>query len=496
MDGMKEQLREKLRDKEYREQYADSALVNDISSQVQALRRQRGLSQEDLARRVGTKQPTISNIEMPRGGNLPNWEITTLNRIAHALGIRLKIKFETYGSLLDELDEVTTESLRRPSAQDDRQIFPPPPKPGPDAAAPERTRWMQEVMIPWLWEDRLDMPRLVGWLRGRGLPPVGHEEEPYHWLLRGIAVEGSARDHLEMRLAERLAIVLGEQPDVSPFDPDDPDEFLLNLYWTCAGLERPGFLAEQLWRAYARLRGSKLSGAVRDALQAAVMHNQFGETKPLKIWAAMVEQGRHSWFRGDEVTGFKAILIRHRTVKADLETVFWALGKISKLWKDSSIDKESRFMKLIELIPDLSSPEKVNQMSDYASAQGSDWEEWAKELVTVKEEKALQATAGAGGDSGHLTLKLRLGELALRAEWRQGQIATGNLRFGNNELPLFEDQGIVSQQPNMIVFLNAVATDLGNAQEDRPEIEFSAKMLHAKTLRMVRETRQQVQLNC
>ena len=133
-------------------------------------------------------------------------------------GTRLKMRFETYGSLVDEFGTLTTDSLRLPNQADDPILFPGPPMPEPDAKAPERSRWMQALMIPWLWQDRLDIPRLIGWLQGSGLPPVGHDEEPYHWLLRGIPIPGEARDYLERRFAERLAIVLGEQPDVHPVE--------------------------------------------------------------------------------------------------------------------------------------------------------------------------------------------------------------------------------------------------------------------------------------
>ena len=75
----REELRRKLRDsKEYREEYATTALIENLSTQVQVLRRQRGLTQGELAQRVGTKQPRISNLEMPRMDNaVPNWEVDT-----------------------------------------------------------------------------------------------------------------------------------------------------------------------------------------------------------------------------------------------------------------------------------------------------------------------------------------------------------------------------------------------------------------------------------
>jgi transcriptional regulator with XRE-family HTH domain len=489
----KERLRQNLTDKEYREQYADSTLVSDISAQVQALRRQRGLSQEELAERIGSKQPKISSIETPPDGDkLPNWELGTLNRVAHALGTRLRVRFESYGSLVEELGTLTTESLRRPDAKDDPILFPRPKMPEPDAKAPERTRWMQEMMIPWLWDDRLDIARLIGWLRGRGLPPVGHEEEPYHWLLRGISLKGTARDYLEKRFAERLAIVLGEQPDVYPLVEDDPDEFLLNLYWTCAGLVQPGFLAEQVWRAYQRLKGSKLAGAVRDALQGALVHNQFGETKPFKeIWAPMVEKGRHYWLRGDEIVGYEGTLFRYRTFKKDLESVFWALGRISHRWKEGSADQQNRFKSLIERTPELNRPSAVNEMIDYAVSRDSGWEDWARNLVVVVEDEVLPAPASAarpGAQPMSLSFVVRQGPVAVYAEWKPGHTMIAGLYFNELKVVPFDAQRR-SDQPNASIFLNFVLTNLGNAQEVHPDLAFSAKMLHARTHHLTLENR-------
>ena len=48
---------------------------------------------------------------------------------------------------------------------------------------------MQELMIPWLWDDKLDLESLIDWLHAR---PI--------------------RQYMEKQLAERLAILVGKQP--------------------------------------------------------------------------------------------------------------------------------------------------------------------------------------------------------------------------------------------------------------------------------------------
>ena len=160
----------------------------------------------------------------------------------------------------------------------------------------------------------------------------------------------------------------------------------MNLYWTCAGLTRPSFLAEQLWQAYKRLRVTRPSGAVSDALQAAMAQNQFGETKPLKeIWEPMIEKGRHPWLRGNEVVGFEGILARHRTVKPDIEKIFWALGRISERWDES---RREDFELLLA---------RVNQRGDVPDLRGSieryidGWSSWARAVVVPVTGAAMQS---------------------------------------------------------------------------------------------------------
>lgn len=447
----REQLRRALADRAYGEEYADSVLFENVSAQAQAIRRQRGMTQERLAELIGSKQPRVSNVESPKQNpEWPNWEVSTLNRIAHALGTRLEIKFKSYGSLVAELATVTSESLRIPEYEDDPLIFQLPSKPEPDPAAPEGTRWMQELMISWLWEDQLDLPRLYDWLHGRGLPPVGHDEEPYQWLLRGIAVLGPAREHLEKRFAERLSILLGEEPDTTM--RDGGDDYLRNLYWTCAGLRRPSFLAEQLWRVYKRLRRTKLRGDVRDGLQAALVQNQYGETKPLKeVWEPMVMEGRARGLRGDEVVGYEGILARHATVRPDIDKVFWALGTISHRWDES---RKAEFRRLIFKVPDLDRFEVARRLIASARRPEDGWSQWAIKL--------LPGITYPKRDDGSLTILVTFDGTELFGSWPAG----GNARTGITDTSSSVEHDIelsgLQGRPNRVLLLNELLTRLGN----------------------------------
>jgi len=62
-----------------------------LVEQITALRKARGLSQRDLAARVGVTQPVIAKIE---SGTTKNLELRTLVRIAAGLQSRVKVVLE------------------------------------------------------------------------------------------------------------------------------------------------------------------------------------------------------------------------------------------------------------------------------------------------------------------------------------------------------------------------------------------------------------------
>jgi transcriptional regulator with XRE-family HTH domain len=114
-------LREELKDPEYRQAYADDYLNTYVATQIQVLREQRGLTQEELAELIGTKQPGVSRLE---NVNYYAWKTETLRKVAHALGVRLKISFETYGDLLMECSAFGRRALQRPKFEQDPGIYP------------------------------------------------------------------------------------------------------------------------------------------------------------------------------------------------------------------------------------------------------------------------------------------------------------------------------------------------------------------------------------
>jgi ribosome-binding protein aMBF1 (putative translation factor) len=62
----------------------------ELAEQVRTLREAQGMSQSELARRIGSTQPAIARLEA--GGVAPT--IETLSRIAAALGVELSVSFK------------------------------------------------------------------------------------------------------------------------------------------------------------------------------------------------------------------------------------------------------------------------------------------------------------------------------------------------------------------------------------------------------------------
>lgn len=75
---------------EYEEGRADARAQIELAELVYQMRTQAGISQTELANRMGVRQPFISDIE--RGGRTPT--VATLNRIAQATGNRLRLVVE------------------------------------------------------------------------------------------------------------------------------------------------------------------------------------------------------------------------------------------------------------------------------------------------------------------------------------------------------------------------------------------------------------------
>ena len=73
-----------FRDREFRKAYAAEDLIHRVAERIQHFRNNQGLTQEELAQRLGTKQPRVARIE----GGFENLTLRTLSNLAFELECR------------------------------------------------------------------------------------------------------------------------------------------------------------------------------------------------------------------------------------------------------------------------------------------------------------------------------------------------------------------------------------------------------------------------
>jgi len=83
-------LNEQLKNPVFKKYYDEYGRQLEIAYRILELRKSKGLSQKDLAEKVGTKQSNIARIESGK----QNFSIGTLERIAKVLGCGLKISLD------------------------------------------------------------------------------------------------------------------------------------------------------------------------------------------------------------------------------------------------------------------------------------------------------------------------------------------------------------------------------------------------------------------
>jgi len=85
-------LQADLKDPEFKAHYQEERQALKLAMRIAELREQKGLSQQELAKLMGTSQQAISRIE---SGEYEGFTLKTLEKIAEATGMRVKIEFVT-----------------------------------------------------------------------------------------------------------------------------------------------------------------------------------------------------------------------------------------------------------------------------------------------------------------------------------------------------------------------------------------------------------------
>lgn len=116
MSELVDTLRTEFQDEEYRHSYAEECVNTMIASQIRILREERAMTQSALADKAGMAQPRLSVME---NAEYSNWSINTLKRLARAFDLALSVKFEAFSEVILDFEDMSKETLSRPSFKDD-----------------------------------------------------------------------------------------------------------------------------------------------------------------------------------------------------------------------------------------------------------------------------------------------------------------------------------------------------------------------------------------
>jgi transcriptional regulator with XRE-family HTH domain len=111
----RQSLYEKMKDKKYRDAFVESRISQTLALQARVLRQEAGMSQEELAKKLGTSQNAISRLESPKYGK-PS--ISTLKRYASLFDVGLIVRFVSYSRLIDWTEPDEFSILVPPFAKD------------------------------------------------------------------------------------------------------------------------------------------------------------------------------------------------------------------------------------------------------------------------------------------------------------------------------------------------------------------------------------------
>jgi transcriptional regulator with XRE-family HTH domain len=84
-------LEEQLKDEDFAERFREAGEAWDVAIQLASLRKNAGLSQKELARRVGTSQQQVSRLESP---SYEGHSLSMLRRVADALGASIHVEIQ------------------------------------------------------------------------------------------------------------------------------------------------------------------------------------------------------------------------------------------------------------------------------------------------------------------------------------------------------------------------------------------------------------------
>ena len=111
MNELQNNLIEEFEDADYAHSYMEGHLHDKLVAQIYWTRKNRGLTQADLARKAGMAQEQISKIE---SGEFDSLTMKTLRKLARALDINLRIEFEQFSHAVYDVCHQTIDAMQIP----------------------------------------------------------------------------------------------------------------------------------------------------------------------------------------------------------------------------------------------------------------------------------------------------------------------------------------------------------------------------------------------
>ncbi len=296
---------------EYRDAYAEAFANEYLATQLQMLRKQRGLTQTELGERIGSNQGRISVFEDPEYGN---WSLDTLRKFAREFDLWVRISFEEYGTLVNDVTHFRPENLLRNGFDQDpnvRELLAGPPESGPDAET-----W--HLLAGCLAQSAPDLLQLANWLQGFGLPGFSpRDSSPAQQLLTSIP--GGAMAEARPKLADAVAALL--RLDYAELKPllRQGSVFIDNLFLLAKSLGPISELQDALDAVYEHSLASGSTGLGfegESGLLEAMIDNQIDD-RWHSVWYRYIEGGDnprdfegqvHSFLPGGPLTGFRGLL--------------------------------------------------------------------------------------------------------------------------------------------------------------------------------------------
>ncbi|MFZ3212803.1 MAG: hypothetical protein WA188_14965 [Terriglobales bacterium] len=251
--------------------------------------------------------------------------------------------------------------------------------------------WMRAFVGDWLGVQEWKVSQLLSFLRGYGLPPVGHDEKPYLWLLRGLSL-GSDRYQYEKEMAKRVAILLDTTSVIEKMLGRRNEKASYNLLLLAAGLSCPDELAGPLYRLFQfiapreEFRRKKWLGIpLVDCLRTALIENQ-KDSQLGGEWREMLSSGTSKHLAGNPYDGFDGIRLMPSSPRSRgepaLNEIGSALRHMTRYLNDER-ERRGKFRDLVVKLLDTYPGRRTWHRDLIVQADVNEWPSWAIDCLRL-----------------------------------------------------------------------------------------------------------------